>query len=150
MPIHSHLHAHCSGLDFKAKTSSKGMHVRFIFAVLLLFGVLAGCSEDGTGDQVGSGPSTAAIATSTAIPTPMESTSLPTPAPTPTHTPAEAPSPTPVLPVATTPSLAPTPTIEATGTLQPVDTASPTWTPAAFTGYLAEPDSGTGRPMFPL
>ena len=38
MPIPSHLHAHYSGLDLKTKTSSKGMHVRFIFAVLLLFG----------------------------------------------------------------------------------------------------------------
>ena len=108
--------------------------MRLILAVLVIFGVLAGCSEDGTGDQVGSGPSTAAIATSTAIPTPMESTSLPTPAPTPTHTPAEAPSPTPVLPVANTPTLPPTPTTEATGTLQPVQDTSPTWTPQALPG----------------
>ena len=110
------------------------MHVRLIFAALLLFGILAGCSEDGTGGQVGSGPSTAAIATSTAVPSPMESTSLPTPVQMPTHTPAEALSPTPALPVANTPTLPPTPTTEATGTLQPVKDTSPTSTPQALPG----------------
>ena len=132
MPIHSHLHAHYSGLDFKAKTSSKGMHVRFIFAVLLLFGILAGCSENGTENQSGARPTLVAIAPSTAIPSPMESTSLPTPVPTPTHTPAEAPSPSPALPVANTPTLPPAPTTEATGTLLPVEAASPTSTPQAL------------------
>ena len=106
--------------------------MRLILAVLVLFGVLAGCSEDGTGDQVGSGPSTAAIATSTAVPSPMDSTSLPMP--TPTHTPAEASSPTPALPVANTPILPPAPTTEAAVALQPVETASPTWTPQPLPG----------------
>ena len=106
--------------------------MRLILAVLVLFGVLAGCSEDGTGDHVGSGPSTAAIATSTAVPSPMDSTSLPMP--TPTHTPAEASSPTPALPVANTPTLPPAPTTEAAVALQPVETASPTWTPQALPG----------------
>ena len=150
MPIPSHLHAHYSGLDLKTKTNSKGMHVRFIFAVLLLFGVLAGCSESGTENQSGARPTLVAIAPSTAVPSPMESTSLPTPVPTPTHTPAEAPSPTPALPVANTPTLPPTPTTEATGTLQPVEDTSPTLDPAGLTGYLAGPDSGPGIPMFPV
>ena len=92
------------------------MRLRSILAVFVLFAVLAGCSEDGTGDIVGSGPSTSAIATSTATPSPMDSTSLPML--TPTHNPAEASSLTPALPVANTPTLPPTPTTEATGTLQ--------------------------------
>ena len=109
--------------------------MRFILAVLVLFGVLAGCSEDGTGDQVRSGPSTAAIATSTAAPTLMESTSLPPLVPNPSHIPEAAPSPTQrpgstLAPsVATTPTLPPTPTVEATGTLHPVEDTSPTSTP---------------------
>ena len=138
MPIHSHLHAHYSGLDFKAKTSPKGMHVRFIFAVLLLFGILAGCAENGTENQSGARPTLVAIATTTAIPSPMDSTSLPTPMQTPTHTPAEASSPTPALPVAITPTLPPTPTVEAAGTLQPVEDTSPTWTPQALPGTWRE------------
>ena len=110
------------------------MHVRFIFAVLLLFGVLAGCSESGTENQSGARPTLVAIAPSTAVPSPMESTSLPTPAPTPTHTPAEAPSPTPALPVANTPTLPPAPTTEAIGTLLPVEDTSPTSTPQPLPG----------------
>ena len=114
------------------------MLLRFIFAVIVLLGILAGCSEDGTGNQGGPRSTSVAIATITTTPTSMESTSLPTPVPIPTHTPAGAPSPTQcpgstVAPsVATTPTLAPTPTIEATGTQQPVETASPTWTPQAL------------------
>ena len=104
------------------------MLLRFIIAVIILFGVLAGCSENGTENQSGARPTLVAIAPSTAIPSPMDSTSLPAPMPTPTHTPAEASSPTPALPVAHTPTLPPTPTNEATGTLQPVEDASPTWT----------------------
>ena len=53
--------------------------MRIIFAVLLLFGVLAGCSVNGTENQSGARPTPVAIATSTAIPSPMESTSLPSP-----------------------------------------------------------------------
>ena len=108
--------------------------MRIIFAVLLLFGVLAGCSENGRENQSGARPTLVAIATSTAIPSPMDSTSLPMPVPTPTHTPAEAPSPTIAPSVATTPTPPPTPTVEAAGTLQPVETASPTWTPQALPG----------------
>ena len=114
--------------------------MRFIFAVIILFGILAGCSEDGTGNQSGPSPTLVAIATSTAIPTPMESTSLSTPLPIPTQTQAGAPSPTQhtdsTLPpsVATTPSLAPTPTIEATGTLLPVEDTNPTSVPQALPG----------------
>ena len=106
--------------------------MRFILAVLVLFGVLAGCSEDGTENQSGAIPTVVTIATSTAVPSPMDSTSLPMP--TPTHTPAEASSPTPALPVANTPTLPPTPTTEATGTLQPVEDTSPAWTPQALPG----------------
>ena len=134
MPIHSHLHAHSSSLDFKSKSSAKGVLLRFIFAFIILFGILAGCSENGTENQSGASPTLVAIATSTAIPSPMESTSLPTPAPTPTHTPAEAPSPTLAPSVANTPTLPPTPTAETTETLQPVETASPTWTPQPLPG----------------
>ena len=114
--------------------------MRIIFAVLLLFGVLAGCAENGTENQSGARPTPVAIATSTAIPSPMESTSPPTPGPIPTHTLAGGPSSTQLpgstLPpsAATTPTLAPTPIIEATGTLQPVETASPAWTPQALPG----------------
>ena len=89
-------------------------------AVIVLFGILAGCSEDGTQNQNGPRSTSAPVATSTAFPTPM-----------PTHTSAEAPSPTPVPSVAA-PQL--TPATEATGTLQPVETASPTWTPEALPG----------------
>ena len=114
--------------------------MRVAFVVVLLLGILAGCSEDGAERQVGPAPTVAAIATSTAIPSPMESTSLPTPAPTPTHTPAEAPSPTQrpgstlAPPVANTPTLPPTPTTEPSGTQQPVETAIPTSTPQALPG----------------
>ena len=119
------------------ESSFKGMLLRFIFAVIFLFGILAGCSEDGTGNQSGRSPTLVAIGTSTAIPSPIESTSLPTPAPTPTHTPAGAPSPTQhpgstLAPsVATTPTLPPTPTTEA---LQPVEAATPTRAPQALPG----------------
>ena len=99
--------------------------MRFIFAVIVLFGILAGCSEDGTESQTEPRSTSAPVATSTAVPTPM---------PTPTHAPAEAPSPTPAPSVANTPTLPPTPTTEASGTLQPVETASPTWTPQALPG----------------
>ena len=114
--------------------------MRVAFVVVLLLGILAGCSEDGAERQVGPAPTVAAIATSTAIPSPMESTSLPTPAPTPTHTPAEATSPTQrpgstlPPPVANTPTLPLTPTTEASGTQQPVETAIPTSTPQALPG----------------
>ena len=118
------------------------MRLRSILAVFVLFAVLAGCSEDGTGDIVGSGPSTAAIATSTATPSPMDSTSLPML--TPTHNPAEASSLTPALPVANTPTLPPTPTTEATGTLQPNEVTSPTSTtqalPGTWRGLLVAPE----------
>ena len=107
------------------ESTSRGMLVRYIFAVIVLFGILAGCSEDGTESQNEPSSTSAPVATSTAVPTPM---------PTHTHTQAEAPSPTPALPVANTPALPPTPTTEASGTLQPVETASPTWTPEALPG----------------
>ena len=112
------------------------MHVRFIFAVLLLFGILAGCAGKWHGESKTT--TLVAIATTTAIPSPMDSTSLPTPMQTPTHTPAEASSPTPALPVAITPTLPPTPTVEAAGTLQPVEDTSPTWTPQALPGTWRE------------
>ena len=114
--------------------------MRIIFAVLLLFGILAGCSVNGTENQSGARPTPVAIATSTAIPSPMESTSLPSPVPTPTYTPAGGASPSqrpgsPIAPsVAKTPTLPPTPTTEAIGTLQPVEDTSPTWTPQALPG----------------
>ena len=108
--------------------------MRFILAVLVIFGVLAGCSEDGTENQGSARPTLVAIATSTAIPSPIDSTSLPTPIPTPTHTPAEASSPTPALPIANTPTLPPTPTTEANGTLQPIEDTIPTSTPQALPG----------------
>ena len=101
------------------------MHVRFIFPVLLLFGVLAGCSENGTENQSGARSTLVAIATSTAVPTPVQA---------PTHAPAEVPTPTPALPVAITPALVPTLTTETTGTLQPVETASLTRTPQPLPG----------------
>ena len=116
------------------------MLLRLIFAVIILFGILAGCSEASSENQSGPRPTTAAIATNTTIPTPTESTELSTPVPMPEHTPAGGPSPT-LRPgstlapsVATTPTLAPTLTIEATGTQQPVEDASPTWTPQALPG----------------
>ena len=114
--------------------------MRLMFAVLIILGVLSGCSDNGTGNQRGARPSLAATATITALPSPMESTSLPTPAPDPTHSPIAAPSPTeypdPSIapPVATTPTLPPTPTTEATGTLRPVEDTNPTWTPQALPG----------------
>ena len=107
------------------ESTSRGMLVRFIFAVIVLFGILAGCSEDGTENQTEPRSTSAPVATSTAVPSPM---------PTPTHAPAEAPSPTPAPSVANTPTQPPTPTTEPTGTLQPVETASPTWTPEALPG----------------
>ena len=116
------------------ESSTKGTLLRFILTVLVLFGVLAGCSENGTENQSGARPTLVAIATSTAIPSQMESTSLPTPAPTPTHTPAEAPSPTLAPSVANTPTLPPTPTASTTETLQPVETASPTRPPQPLPG----------------
>ena len=109
--------------------------MRFLLAVFILLGILAGCSEDGTENQSGSSATLIAIATSMAVPTPMDSAALSTPVQMPTHTPAGAPSPTQrpgsTLPpsVAKTPTLLPTPTTEATGTPQPVETASPTRTP---------------------
>ena len=122
------------------ESSTKGMLLRFILTVLVLFGVLAGCSEASSENQSGPSPTLVAIGTSTAIPTPMESTSLPAPEPTPTHTPAEAPSTTqrpgstlaPL--VANTPTLPPTPTAEAVGPQQPVEAATPTRTPQALPG----------------
>ena len=99
--------------------------MRLILAVLILFGVLAGCSVNDTENQSGARPTLAAIATSTMVPAAM---------PTPTHTPAEAPSPTPALPVANAPTLPSTPTVEATGTLQSVEDTSPTSTPQALPG----------------
>ena len=114
--------------------------MRLILAVLVLFGVLAGCSVNGTENQSGARPTLVAIGPSTAVPSPMESTSLSTLGPKPTHTPVGEPSPTQhpgstLAPsVATTPTLAQTPTIEAAGTQQPVETASPTRTPQAFLG----------------
>ena len=106
--------------------------MRLILAVLVLFGVLAGCSGNGTETQSGTTSTLVAIATSTAVPTPTDSTTLPMP--TPTNTPAEASSPTPALPAANTPTLPPTPTTEAIGTLQPVEYTSPTSTPQALPG----------------
>ena len=106
------------------ESSSKGMLVRFVLVVIVLFGILAGCSEDGTQNQNEPRSTSAPVATSTAVPTPM-----------PTHTPAGAQSPTQnpgstLAPsVAKTPALPQTPTTEAFGTLKPVETASPTWTP---------------------
>ena len=114
--------------------------MRFILAVLLLFGVLAGCSETGTENQSEPSSTSAPVATSTAVPTPMESAALSTPVQMPTHTPPVGPSPTQrpgstLAPsAAKTPALPPTPTTEATGILQPVETASPTWTPQALPG----------------
>ena len=114
--------------------------MRFILAVLVLFGVLAGCSENATENQSGARPTLVAIAPSTAIPSPMESTSLPTQVPTPTHTPAEAtsttqrPGSTRAPSVANTPTPPPPPTTEAIGTQQPVEDTSPTWTPQALPG----------------
>ena len=108
------------------------MCVRLILAVLVLFGVLAGCSGNGTETQSGTTSTLVAIATSTAVPTPTDSTTLPMP--TPTNTPAEASSPTPALPAANTPTLPPTLTTEAIGTLQPVEYTSPTSTPQALPG----------------
>ena len=105
--------------------SSKGVLVRFIFAVIVLFGILSGCSEDGTESQNEPRSTSAPVATRTAVPTPM---------PTPTHAPAEASSPTPAPSVAKTPTQPPTPTTEASGTLQPVVAASPTWAPQALPG----------------
>ena len=102
------------------ESSSKGMLVRFIFAVIVLFGILSGCSEDGTQNQTEPRSTSAPVATSTAVPTPM-----------PTHTPAGAQSPTQhpgstLTPsVAKTPALPPTPTTEATGTRQPVEDFKP-------------------------
>ena len=111
------------------ESTSRGMLVRFIFAVIVLFGILSGCSEDGTQNQTEPRSTSAPVATSTAVPTPI-----------PTYTPAGAQSPTQhpgstLTPsVSNTSALRPTPTTEATGTLQSVDTSSPTWTPEALLG----------------
>ena len=105
------------------ESNSKGMPVRFILAVIVLFGILSGCSEDGTENQSEPRSTSAPVATGTAVPT---------------HTPARAQSPTQhpgstLAPsVAKTPTLPPAPTTEATGTLQSVDTSSPIWTPQAL------------------
>ena len=113
----------------------------FLLAVLVLFGVLAGCSEEWYRRiRVGSGPSTSCncdlvrrsrhrwiqhpcrhrcrlqlILRPRRRPLLLLSSAANTPTLPPT----------------------PTPTTEATGTLPPVQTAIPTRTPQAFTGYLA-------------
>ena len=80
------------------ESSSKGMLVRFILAVLVLFGILAGCSEDGTENQNEPRSTSAPVATSTAVPTLM-----------PTHTPAGEQSPTQHLGSTLAPSVAENP-----------------------------------------
>ena len=111
------------------ESTSRGMLVRFIFAVIVLFGILAGCSEDGTESQNEPRSTSAPVATSTAAPT-----SMPTYTPAGAHSPTLNPDSTFAPSLAKTPALPPTPTTEATGTLQPVETASPTWTPEALPG----------------